>query len=54
MKTCKECKFWRKQCKLDTKYIPKYLPQSQRDKWLNAWYDKAENQEACEIYNPIT
>lgn len=47
---CNNCKLWRKNCTLNTNFIPEYLPQSQRDKWIEAWYEQAQYDEACEEF----
>jgi hypothetical protein len=47
---CNNCSLYRRQCRLNTKHIPEHLPRSQRQKWIDAWYEKATNQETCDDY----
>lgn len=52
-KKCKDCKLWRKNCTLNTRFIPKYLPEEQRTKWTEAWYEKAQYDETCDEYKDL-
>jgi hypothetical protein len=53
MKKCKDCNLWRKNCTFNIKFLPSHIPQEQREKWIDKWYEKAQYDETCDEFKEL-